>query len=156
MYLAKRRGRDQVVAFGAEHGAITPEQALSVHEDHVSALAGVVVARDALARRRRAAVTHLALAVARELGLGPEDMRDVVAAAVAGSADGAAGAPGEEGLPERLAGVAARYESLVTRSPYRPQISESEALQEMRSYPAFEHDPRLWTAFETVLARPRT
>ena len=155
MYLAKRRGRDQVVSFSAEHGALTPEQALSVHDDHVSALAGVVAAREALGRRRRAAVTHLALAVARELALTPDEMREVVVAVSAcGEGAGAvATAPGR--LPEHIAAVAARYESLVTRPPYRPQISESEALQELRSCPAFEDDARLWTAFEAVLARPR-
>ena len=91
MYLAKRRGRDQVVSFSAEHGALTPEQALSVHDDHVSALAGVVAAREALGRRRRAAVTHLALAVARELALTPDEMHEVVVAVSAcGEGAGAA------------------------------------------------------------------
>jgi diguanylate cyclase (GGDEF)-like protein/excisionase family DNA binding protein len=153
LYLAKRRGRDQVVSFGAEHGALTPEQALSVHDDHVSALAGVVAARDALTKQRRSAVVHLALAVARELGLGAEEMHEVVAAAV--TASGAATATEPECMPGRLAAVAACYEALVTRAPYRPQISESEALQELRSNPVVEHDARLWDAFETVLTRPR-
>jgi HD-GYP domain-containing protein (c-di-GMP phosphodiesterase class II) len=143
------------VSFGAEHGALTPEQALSVHDDHVSALAGVVAARAALTKQRRSAVVHLALAVARELHLEAEEMHEVVAAAVAASGDGEATAPEPESMPGRLAALAAHYETLVTRAPYRPQISESEALQELRSCPAFEHDATLWGAFETVLARPR-
>ena len=155
LYLAKRRGRDQVVSFGAEHGALTPEQALSVHDDHVSALAGVVSARDALAKRRRAAVTHLALAAARELGLGAEEMHEVVAAAVAAAA-AARRHPSRRACRRTSPRSRRRYEALVTRAPYRPQISESEALQELRSCPAFEHDARLWAAFEAVLARPRT
>ena len=155
MYLAKRRGRDQVVSFSAEHGALTPEQALSVHDDHVAALASVVAAGEALGRRRRAAVTHLALAVARELALRPEEMHEVVAAVSACGEGTGPVAAAPDRLPEHVAAVAVRYESLVTRPPYRPQISESEALQELRSCPAFEDDARLWAAFEAVLARPR-
>ena len=155
MYLAKRRGRDQVVSFGAEHGALTPEQAVSVHGDHVSALAGVVQARDALAKRRRAAVTHLALAAAREFGLAPGAMHDVVAAAASACSADPAGAVGGADVPGQLAAVAAAYESLVSRHPYRRQISESEALEELRSCPAFQYDARLADAFEAALARPR-
>ena len=155
MYLAKRRGRNQVVSFGAEHAALTPEQALSVHDDHVSALAGVVDARDTLVKRRRAAVTHLALAVARELGLEPDEMRGVAVAAASACTEGGTMTMKGESLPERLASTAAAYESLVTRTPYRPQLSESEALQELRSGAGCDLDKRLWAAFEEVLARPR-
>jgi diguanylate cyclase (GGDEF)-like protein len=155
VYLAKRRGRNQVVSFGAEHGSLTPEQALSVHDDHVSALAGVVDARDTLVKRRRAAVTRLALAVGRELGLEPGEMHDVAAAAASACNEGATMATKKESLPERLAALAATYESLVTRAPYRPQISESEALQELRSGAGLGRDARLWVAFEAILARPR-
>ena len=156
MYLAKRRGRDQVVSFGAEHGALTPEQALSVHDDHVVGPGGRGRRARGPRQRRRAAVTHLALAVARELALAAEEMHDVVGGGVGlrRGSEGAATAP-EPAAAQHLAAVAARYEALVTRPPYRPQISESEALQELRSCPAFEHDARLWTAFEAVLARPR-
>ena len=157
MYLAKRRGRDQVVSFGAEHGALTPEQAVSVHDDHVSALAGVVAARDALAKRRRAAVTHLALAAARELGLGAEEMHEVVAAAVAAWAMAARQhRAGEPGVAQQLAASRRRYEALVTRAPYRPQISESEALEELRSCPAFAlRRTALAEAFEAVVLADR-
>jgi diguanylate cyclase (GGDEF)-like protein len=153
MYLAKRRGRNQVVSFGAEHGALTPEQAMSVHGDHVSALAGVVEARTTLAKRHRAAVTHLALAAGRQLGLEPEEMHAVVSAAAAVcNGDGST----TTGIADQLAAVAATFASLVTEHPYRPQISESEALEELRSCPAFRHDARLADAFEAVLVRPRT
>ena len=155
MFLAKRRGRDQVVSFGAEHGALTPEQVVSVHVDHVSTLAGVAAARDALSKRRRAAVTHLALAVARDLALDGETMHAVVAAAAAACGDGGPGANGESGVAQQLAAVAATYETLVTRPPYRPLISESEALEELRGCPAFAHDARMAEAFERVLGRPR-
>ncbi len=156
MHLAKRRGRDQAVSFGAEHGAITPERVATVHDDHVAALADVVQARDALATRRRAAVTRLALATARELDLAPEALHDDVVAAAAAACGGEANDRfDKKGLAEQLAAVAATYESLVTRYPYRPQVSEAEALEELRSCPAFTDDVRLAAAFEAVLGRPR-
>jgi diguanylate cyclase (GGDEF)-like protein/excisionase family DNA binding protein len=155
MFLAKRRGRDQVVSFGVEHGALTPEQAVSVHDDHVSALADVVAARAALAKRRRAAVTHLALAAARELGVDGETMHSVVVAAAAACGEGAASESGAGGPAQQLAALAAAYEALVTRPPYRPQISESEALEELRTCPPVTCDARVAEAFERVLGRPR-
>jgi len=115
-----------------------------------------VTARDTLAKRRRAVVTHLALAAARELGLDAEAMRAVVAAAsVAGGHEGPDATEAGD-VAARLAAVAATYETLVTRAPYRPQASESEALEELRSAPAFGHDPRVAKAFENVLGRPRS
>jgi diguanylate cyclase (GGDEF)-like protein/excisionase family DNA binding protein len=155
LFLAKRRGRDQVVSFGAEHGTLTPEQAIAVHDDHVTTLADVVAARDALAKRRRAAVTRLALAAARELGLGAEAMHDVVTSAAEACDDDRDGAEHDD-VPRQVATLAATYEALVTREPYRPQVSESEALEELRSCPAFACDARIADAFERVLGRPRS
>ena len=47
MYLAKRRGRNKVMTFSAEHGGETPEQAAVVRPDHVAAMGELVAAREA-------------------------------------------------------------------------------------------------------------
>jgi HD-GYP domain-containing protein (c-di-GMP phosphodiesterase class II) len=82
-------------------------------------------------------------------------MRGVAVAAASACTEGGTMTMKGESLPERLASTAAAYESLVTRTPYRPQLSESEALQELRSGAGCDLDKRLWAAFEEVLARPR-
>ncbi len=155
MVLAKRRGRDQVVAFGVEHGTLGPERAAALPVGRAPALARVAEARDALGRRRRAAVTDLALAVARELGLEDEATRSIVATTSA-CLESAPGGSNATGTAERVALLAAAYEELVTRPPYHPRVSEADALEELRSSALFTEDPRIAGAFEVVLARPQT
>ena len=85
MYLAKRRGRDTVMTFGAQHGGDTPEQAAVVRPDHVAAMGELVAAREAFRQRRRAAVTQIALGVALATGVPAEDVHAAVGAAGGGT-----------------------------------------------------------------------
>ena len=88
MYLAKRRGRDTVMTFGAQHGGDTPEQAAVVRPGHVAAMGELVAAREAFRQRRRAAVTQIALGVALATGVPAEDIHAAVSAADGGTATG--------------------------------------------------------------------
>ena len=84
MYLAKRRGRDKVMTFSAEHGGETPEQAAVVRPDHVAAMGELVAAREAFRQRRRSAVAQIALGVARAIGVPAEDVHAAITAADGG------------------------------------------------------------------------
>jgi diguanylate cyclase (GGDEF)-like protein len=146
MYLAKTRGRDQVMSFSAQHGTDTPERAASVTTSYVSAMSELVAARDAYERRRRFAIAHLAQAVGAELDL---DKRDVRAMAAAAETD----APhGVTGVARGVLNLAAAYQSMVAERPYRAQLSEAEALDELLGCPALRDDRRLAAAFERVLS----
>jgi diguanylate cyclase (GGDEF)-like protein/excisionase family DNA binding protein len=148
MYLAKRRGRNKVVAFASEHGAATPEQAASANVEHVVAMSELATARAAYLRRRRAAIRHLSLAVARDLGLGDEELREV--AVVAGVA-GEAALSGAAGRAELIVAVATAYQAMVVESPYRARVSEAESLGELLDCPALLYERDLAGAFERVL-----
>ena len=148
MYVAKRRGRNQVIAFSAEHGSVTPEQAAVVTDDVVASLGEVAAARAAYLKRRRAAVSHLALAVGRARGMGGRELR-AVAAAAAAACDGS-GQKG--GRAAEIAALAATYEGMVTGRGYRGQLSEAEALQELGECPAFLFERELLDLFASVLA----
>ena len=84
MYLAKRRGRNKVMTFGAEHGGETPEQAAVVRPDHVAAMGELVAAREAFRQRRRSALAQIALGVGRATGVPAEDIHAAITAAEAG------------------------------------------------------------------------
>jgi diguanylate cyclase (GGDEF)-like protein/excisionase family DNA binding protein len=146
MYLAKRRGRDKVMTFAAQHGGETPEQAAVVRPEHVVAMGELVAAREAFRQRRRSAIAQLALGVARLVGVAAEDVQSAVAAAEAGeaSADTPAG---------HIVTLAEAYQSFVTDRPYRARISEAEALDELLRCPAMSGEESLARAFEQVLAR---
>ena len=146
MYLAKRRGRDTVMTFAAEHGGETPEQAAVVRPEHVVAMGELVAAREAFRQRRRSAVVQIALGVARLMGVATEDVQAAVATLEAG--EGAAHAPAE-----RIVALAEAYQSFVTDRPYRARISEAEALEELLRCPALNGEEELARAFEQVLAR---
>ena len=148
MYVAKRRGRNQVIAFSAEHGTATPEQAAVVTDEMVASLGEVAVARATYLKRRRAAVTHLALAVGRARGMAAHELREVAVAA-GHACDGDAEPEGPAG---EIAAVAAAYEGLVTGRGYRKQLSEAEALQELGECPAFRYERGLLDLFAAVLA----
>jgi|GEM_PF-377649 len=146
MYLAKRRGRDTVMTFGASHGGETPEQAAVVHPDHVVAMGELVAAREAFHQRRRSSLSQLALGVARLTGVPANDVHVAVTAATAGAAapDTPAG---------RIVALAEAYQELVTERPYRARISEAEALDDLLRCPALRGEVELARAFEHVLSR---
>jgi diguanylate cyclase (GGDEF)-like protein len=146
MYLAKRRGRDKVMTFSAQHGGDTPEQAAVVRPDHVAAMGELVAAREAFRQRRRAAVAQIALGVARAIGVPADDIHAAITSAEGGAAaaDSAAG---------KIVALTETYRALVTERPYRARISEAEALDELLKCPALGGEAELARAFEQVLAR---
>jgi hypothetical protein len=146
MYLAKRRGRNMVMTFSSEHGRETPEQAAAVRADHVAALGELVASREAFRQRRRTAVAHIALGVARETGVSAADIH---AALTAEEVE----AEGQPSLARQIAALASTYERLVTERPYRARISEAEALDELLKYALLAEDAELARAFQYVLAR---
>ena len=147
LYLAKRRGRDTIMTFGAQHGGDTPEQAAVVRPSHVAAMGELVAAREAFRQRRRAAVTQIALGVALASGVPAEDIHAAVIAAGCGrTADTPA---------SRIVALTETYQALVTERPYRARISEAEALAELLTCPALGGEDELARAFSEVL-RSRT
>jgi diguanylate cyclase (GGDEF)-like protein/excisionase family DNA binding protein len=146
MYLAKRRGRNKVMTFGAQHGGDTPEQAAVVRPDHVAAMGELVVAREAYRQRRRSSVAQIALGVARTIGVPAEDIHAAVTAADGGGA--AADTPAG-----KIVALTETYQALVTERSYRARISEAEALDELLKCPALRGESELARAFEQVLAR---
>jgi len=147
MYLAKRRGRNKVLTFSAEHGSDTPERAAAVNPDYVSAMSELVAARTTYTQRRRSAIAHLALAVGRECGLSAADLQVVTRAA------GEVARPDPSDEAHKIAAFAAAYQAMVAERPYRPQISEAEALAELLACPALRHDRAIADAFSRVLAQ---
>ena len=145
MYLAKRRGRNKVMTFGAEHGGETPEQAAVVRPDHVAAMGELVAAREAFRQRRRSALVQIALGVARATGVTAEDIHGALTASEGG--EGGADTPAA-----KIVGIAETYQALVTERPYRARISEAEALDELLRCPALSGEAELARAFEQVLA----
>ena len=146
MYLAKRHGRDQVMSFSARHGAATPEQAASVRSSYVRAMSELVAARDGYERRRRFATAHLSQAVGAELGLDAAALH-----AMAAAAEGR-GAQTLTGVPGTVLELAAAYQALVAERPYREQLSEAEALDELLGCPALAGEGDLADAFARVLS----
>ena len=147
MYLAKRSGRDRVMTFSAQHGSDTPERAASVSQGYVSAMADLVAAREAYERRRTSAIAHLAVEVGRELGLDPAEVRDA-----AGAAGGTTPA-GALSPAQRIVALAAAYQAIVLERPYRPQLSETEALDEFLGSLVVREDRVFAAAFATILGR---
>ena len=146
MYLAKRRGRNKVMTFRAEHGGETPEQAAVVSPDHVQAMGELVAAREAFRQRRRSALLQVALGVGRATGVAAEDIHVAITAAEAGEGGGATPAA-------KIVEIAETYQALVTERPYRARISEAEALDELLRCPALSGEAELARAFKQVLAR---
>jgi hypothetical protein len=146
MYLAKRRGRDKVMTFSAQHGGETPEQAAVVRPEHVAAMGELVAAREAFRQRRRSSIAQIALAVARLMGVPAEDVQAAAAALEGGERE-------TTGLAGRIVALAETYQAFVTDRPYRARISEAEALDELLGCPALTGEQELARAFEQVLAR---
>ncbi len=146
MYLAKRRGRDQVMTFAAEHGGDTPEQAAVVRPEHVAAMGELVAAREAFRQRWRSSIAQVALAVARIAGVSTADVQAAVAALETGKGETAT-------VAGRIVTLAEAYQAFVTDRPYRARISEAEALEELLRCPALGGEDGLAHAFEQVLAR---
>ena len=146
MYLAKRRGRDQVMTFSAEHGGETPEQAAVVRPEHVAAMAELVAAREAFRQRRRSSIAQIAAGVARLTGVSAGDIHTAVTALEAGEGDTSTPAG-------TIVALAEAYQAFVTDRPYRARISEAEALDELLHCPALSGEEELARAFEQVLAR---
>ena len=145
MYLAKRRGRDQVMTFAAKHGGETPEQAAVVRPEHVAAMGELVAAREAFRQRRRSSIAQVALGVARITGVSSPDIHAAVTALEA--EDGETESPAG-----RIVALAEAYQAFVTDRPYRARISEAEALEELLRCPALSGEEELARAFEQVLA----
>ena len=146
MYLAKRRGRDKVMTFSAQHGGETPEQAAVVRPEHVAAMGELVAAREAFRQRRRSSIAQIALAVARLMSVPAEDIQVTAAALEGGESDATS-------LAGRIVALAEAYQAFVTDRPYRARISEAEALDELLGCPALAGERELARAFEQVLAR---
>ncbi len=158
MHLAKRQGRDAAVAFSAEHGPGQAGPAAGVDPMYVAALSDLVAAGDAHRRRRRAAVAQIALAVARELGLDPADVRACMSSAAddgssSGASDPSGGGPGT--TARTLVAVTAGFAAMVAATPYRPGASEAEALERLLRCPALYADRQLAEAFVEVVGRRR-
>ena len=146
MYLAKRRGRDQVMTFSAEHGGDTPEQAAVVRPQHVAAMGELVAAREAFRHRRRSSIGQIAIGVARLTGVPTDDIHAAVTAGEAGGGD-------RHSPAGKIVTLAEAYQAFVTERPYRARISEAEALEEILRCPALIDEEELARAFEQVLAR---
>ncbi|HSL96624.1 MAG TPA: diguanylate cyclase, partial [Thermoleophilia bacterium] len=158
MHLAKRQGRDAAVAFSAEHGPGQAGPAADVDPLYVAALSDLVAAGDVHRRRRRAAVAQIALAVARELGLDPAEVRTCMSSvADDGSGGGDSGPTGAgPGTTARtLVAVTAGFAAMAAEPPYRPGASEAEALERLLHCPALHGDHRLAEAFAEVVGRRR-
>ena len=145
MCLAKRRGRDVVMSFSAQHGAATSGQA-PVTASYVRIMSELVEARDAYERRKRFAIAHLSRAVGRELGL---DTRQLSASAAA--AETHTPQPAEDQVL-RILDVATAYQAMVAERPHRERLSEAEALDELLNCPALGDASELATAFARVLS----
>ena len=129
MYLAKRRGRNKVMTFGAEHGGETPEQAAVVRPEprrrhgRAGRGAGGVPSAATLGASPRSLS-----ASARTTGVAAEDIHAAVTAAEAGDSGGDTPAA-------KIVEIAETYQALVTERPYRARISEAEALDELLRLP---------------------
>jgi diguanylate cyclase (GGDEF)-like protein/excisionase family DNA binding protein len=153
MYLAKRRGRNRVLTFSAEHGSDTPERAAAMNPDYVGAMSELAAARTEYTQRRRSAIIHLALAVGRALGLDAAELHTVARAAGQAMPPG----PSSEGHKDeahKVVALATAYQAMVADRPYRPQVSEAEALAELLACPALLHDRAIAEAFSGVLSQP--
>jgi diguanylate cyclase (GGDEF)-like protein/excisionase family DNA binding protein len=146
MYIAKRRGRNQVMTFSAEHGGVTPEQAAVVRPDHVAAMGELVAAREAFRQRRRSALAQIALGVGRATGVSAADIHAAITAAEGGK-------DGGDTAAAKIVRITEAYQTLVTERTYRARISEAEALEELLRCPALGGDAELARAFALVLAR---
>jgi diguanylate cyclase (GGDEF)-like protein/excisionase family DNA binding protein len=158
MHLAKRQGRDAAVAFSTEHGPGQAGPAAGVDPLCVAALSDLVAAGDVHRRRRRAAVAQIALAVARELGLDPADVRACMSSGVddaSTSRDSGPSGAGQRTTARTLVAVTAGFAAMVAAPPYRPGASEAEALERLLRCPALHGDSRLAEAFAEVVGRRR-
>ncbi|MCX6363401.1 MAG: GAF domain-containing protein [Actinobacteria bacterium] len=145
VHVAKRRGRNKVVAFSVGDGAAGPERMLSAHAERASTMAELVSARETYVRRRREAIAHLSLAVARDFGLDEEGLREVAAAA------GAAVPSAPLSFAQQIVALATAYQAMVVERQYRARASEAEALRELLGCPALLYDRGLAAAFARVL-----
>jgi diguanylate cyclase (GGDEF)-like protein len=145
MYLAKRRGRNTVMTFAAEHGADTPEQAALVGADHVAAMGELVAAREAYRQRRRSVIARIALSVGQQLDVPADELHAALAETEAGRHE-------PRSRAQRIAALSAAYEALVVERPYRSRISEAETLEEVLRCPALGDDDELAHALKRVLA----
>jgi diguanylate cyclase (GGDEF)-like protein/excisionase family DNA binding protein len=84
MYLAKRRGRDQVMTFAAGQKTATPGQiGYSPGQTQVAVMAQMVEAKNPFADRRTEATMALAVRVAEQLGLPAAEIDEILEAAAA-------------------------------------------------------------------------
>jgi len=154
MHLAKRHGRDAVVAFSAEHGSGGPGLAPGLDPLYADVLSDLVAAGELHRRRHRAAVAEIALAAARELGLDPAAVRGAMSPATDG-VDTVAVAPGAGTTATTLVAATTAFAAMVAERPYRPGVAEAEALEHLARCPALRDDQRLVEALREVLGRRR-
>ncbi len=117
--LAKRRGRDRVVAFADQRRARRAARG----DDYAGAMARFVAAQERLQETQTLALERLAVAVAREMGLTPAEVKRVAAMARRRSAgrrrQRSRGHNGHS-LAPRIVAVAAAYHELATASSSPP------------------------------------
>ena len=148
--LAKRRGRDQVVAFADQRKA----RRAARQGDYASAMARFAAAQERLQQAQTLALEHLAVAMARELGLTPAEVKRVATMARRG-VTGKAPAPSRgngHNLVPRIVAVATAYHELATTSSSPAGRRQKESLKQLRRR-GEEFEPDLVAGLERVLAQ---
>jgi diguanylate cyclase (GGDEF)-like protein len=148
--LAKRRGRDQVVAFADQRKA----RRAARQGDYASAMARFAAAQQRLQEAQTLALEHLAVAMARELGLTPAEVKRVATMARRG-VTGKAPAPSRgngHNLAPRIVAVATAYHELATTSSSPTGRRQKESLKQLRRR-GEEFEPDLVAGLERVLAQ---
>jgi HD-GYP domain-containing protein (c-di-GMP phosphodiesterase class II) len=149
--LAKRRGRDQVVAFADQRKA----RRAARRDDYASAMARFAAAQGRLQEAQTQALEHLAVAVAREMDLTPAEVKRVATMArrrVSGKAPARSRGHNGDSLAPRVVAVAAAYHELATTSSSPAARRQEESLKQLRRR-GEEFEPDLVAGLERVLAQ---
>jgi len=149
--LAKRRGRDRVVAFADQRRARRAAQ----RDDYAGAMAQFAAAQERLQEARTLALEHLAVAVAREMGLTPAEVKRVAAMArrrLGQKTQARSGGHNGHSLAPRIVAVAAAYHELATASSSPAARLQKESLKQLRRR-RDEFGPDLVAGLERVLAQ---
>jgi diguanylate cyclase (GGDEF)-like protein len=147
MYLAKRRGRNRVMAFASTEAADSAAEAPSGHQDYLVAFTELSDARDHFEQRASDALTRLASAIASRVALDEAGVRAVVESVTHGDDHGA-----DEGMPGKVATVAKAYHEVVLDCLERGLASDTAALNEFLATAAPHHDPDIVAALRSVVA----
>jgi len=147
MYLAKRRGRNRVMAFASTEAADSAAEAPSGHQDYLVAFTELSDAREHFEQRASDALTRLASAIASRVALDEAGVRAVVESVTHGDDHGA-----DEGMPGEVATVAKAYHQVVLDCLERGLASDTAALNEFLTTAAPHHDPDIVAALRSVVA----